>query len=83
MIVPRGDYRQMAERAMQLLSDVSLTRHLVEEGRTECLKYTWKAVREAWLTTYHKLAGGDVEIATATPKKQPEANTSEANVLTR
>jgi len=83
MIVPRGDYRQMAERAMQLLRDVSLTRHLVEEGRKECLRYTWKAVREAWLTTYHKLAGGDAEIATTGPKKQPEANPSEANVLTR
>ena len=83
MIVPRGDYRQMAERAMQLLRDVSLTRHLVEEGRKECLRYTWKAVREAWLTTYHKLAGGDAEISTTGPKKQPEANPSEANVLTR
>ena len=68
MIVPRGDYRQMAERAMQLLGDVSLTRHLVEEGRRECLKYTWKAVREAWLMTYHKLAGG-AEIATAGSKE--------------
>lgn len=83
MIVPRGDYRQMAVRAMQLLSDVSLTTHLVEQGRQECLKYTWKAVREAWLTTYHKLGAGNGEVATAGPKNQPEANTSQANALTR
>ena len=83
MIVPRGDYRQMAERAMQLLTDASLTRRLVEEGRRECVKYSWKAVRQLWLTTYHRLAGGDGEVATAGPKNQPEANTSQANVLTR
>ena len=82
MIVPRGDYRQMAERAMQLLTDASLTRRLVEEGRQECVKYSWKAVRQLWLTTYHKLAGGG-EVATAATKNQPEANTSQANVLTR
>ena len=83
MIVPRGDYRQMAERAMQLLTDASLTKRLVEEGRQECVKYSWKAVRQLWLTTYQKLAGGDGEVATAGPKNQPEANTSQANVLTR
>jgi len=82
MIVPRGDYRQMAARAMQLLSDPSLTKQLVEQGRQECLKYTWKAVREAWLATYHNLAGLG-EIATAGPDKHHDATVSEVNIPTR
>jgi glycosyltransferase involved in cell wall biosynthesis len=81
MLVPCGDYRQMAERAMQLLTDGSLTRRIVDQGRQECLKYTWKAVRELWLTTYRKLAGG--EITKSDQEKQQEATVSEANFLTR
>ncbi len=79
MLVPCGDYRLMAERAMQLLNDGSLTRRIVEQGRQECLKYTWKAVRELWLTTYRKLAGSEpLEL-----KKQQDAPVSEANILAR
>ena len=81
MLVPRGDYHRMAERAMQLLTDASLTRRIVEQGRQECLKYTWKAVRVLWLTTYRKLAGS--EIAELDSKKQQDATVSEANLLTR
>ena len=81
MIVPCSDYRQMAERAMRLLNDGLLTRGIVEQGRQECLKYTWKAVRELWLTTYRKLEGS--EFPELDQKKQQEATVSDANLLTR
>ena len=81
MLVPRGDYHQMAERAIQLLSDASLTRRIAEQGRQECLKYTWKAVRESWLSTYRKLAGS--EIAELDQETQQEATVSAPNFLTR
>ena len=80
MLVPRGDYHQMAERAMQLLADASLTRRIVEQGRQECPKYTWKAVRERWLNTYRKLAGSEFN---ELDQKQQEGTVSEANLLTR
>ena len=58
MVVARGDYSGMAERAMALLNDPSLAKQLVDQGRRECLKYSWEAVRDAWLNVYlsHKAA---------------------------
>lgn len=79
MVVPRGDYAQIAERADELLNNPSLARLMVENGRRECLKYSWDAVRSAWLDTYHKL--GDREAKTTGIDARVE--TSERNVLTR
>ena len=81
MVVSRSDYKEMAERALRLLNDGSLAMQMIEEGRRECLKYSWTAVRGAWVTTYHELqqekslAEGDAEA-----KTQP---TSESKILTR
>lgn len=56
MMVPRGDYVQMAERAIELLNNQSETRQMIERARQECLKYSWAAVRDAWLGAYFSLA---------------------------
>lgn len=56
MLIPRGDYMQMAERAVGLLNNPAETRQMIERGRQECLKYSWEAVREAWLSVYFGLA---------------------------
>jgi L-malate glycosyltransferase len=56
MMVPRGDYVQLAERAIELLSHESETRQIVERARAECLKYSWAAVRDKWLGTYFSLS---------------------------
>jgi glycosyltransferase involved in cell wall biosynthesis len=56
MMVPRGDYVQMAERAIELLNNQSETRQMIELARQECLKYSWAAVRDAWLGSYFGLA---------------------------
>lgn len=52
MLVARGDYAEMANRAMALLNDPCLTKRIVEQARQECLKYSWEAVRGAWMSVY-------------------------------
>lgn len=52
MMVPRGDYVQLAERAIELLNNQSETKQMIERARRECLKYSWDAVRGAWLNEY-------------------------------
>ncbi len=56
MMVPRGDYGQMAARAIELLHNASETRQMIERARQECFKYSWDAVRDAWLNTYFSLS---------------------------
>jgi glycosyltransferase involved in cell wall biosynthesis len=53
MVVARGDYAELASRAMTLLNDPALTKQIVEQARHECLKYSWEAVRDAWMNVYH------------------------------
>jgi glycosyltransferase involved in cell wall biosynthesis len=56
IVIPRGDYVQMAERAIGLLNNQSETKQMIERARQECLKYSWEAVRDAWLDVYFGLA---------------------------
>ena len=74
MVVPRGDYVQMAERAIELLNNSSRAKQMIQQGRQECLKYSWEAVRNAWLDVYYKTAASEGKV---------EASASERNVLTR
>jgi glycosyltransferase involved in cell wall biosynthesis len=76
-VVPRGDYVQMAERAIGLLSNPSKAKEMVEQGRRECQKYSWEAVRSEWLGVYRKLANTE----SAAPLEAPAGH--ERNVLTR
>lgn len=55
MVVSRGDYVEMAKRALALLEDPALAKKLVDHARQECLKYSWEAVRDAWMSAYHGL----------------------------
>jgi L-malate glycosyltransferase len=55
LIVPRGDYEQMAKRAIRLLSDPETSRRLINEARKECQKYSWAAVRNGWMNSYREL----------------------------
>ena len=58
MLVPCGDYAQMAERVWVLQQDPELTRQLIANGRRECARYSWDAVRDSWLNVYQNLAEG-------------------------
>jgi glycosyltransferase involved in cell wall biosynthesis len=77
MLVPCGDYKQMAERAISLLGDPARVRQMIEQGRQECLKYSWKAVRSDWLDAYHKLGSRTVAA------KAEGSQSVEQNVLSR
>jgi glycosyltransferase involved in cell wall biosynthesis len=56
MLVSRGDFARLSDRAMQLLNNSVLAKQLIEQGRQECRKYSWDVVRDAWLDTYYRLA---------------------------
>jgi glycosyltransferase involved in cell wall biosynthesis len=58
LVVPRGDYQQLAASALHLLDDSALARSIIQQAREECRKYQWEAVRQRWLNVYHELAGG-------------------------
>jgi len=55
MVVPCGDYEEMAVRALRLLSDPQLAKGMAEQARHECLKYRWEAVRDQWMKVYLNL----------------------------
>ena len=56
LIVPRNDHQAMAAQAMRLLDDDALAVHLARNGRAACTRFTWPAVRDAWLGAYAELA---------------------------
>jgi glycosyltransferase involved in cell wall biosynthesis len=58
LLVPRGDYRAMAARAISLFEDDSLAWRLVHNARQECSRYQWDAVRDGWLNLYEALVRG-------------------------
>jgi glycosyltransferase involved in cell wall biosynthesis len=56
LVVPRGDYRQLAECALRLLDDPKLAQRLIAQARDECIKYSWVSVRAQWLNLYEELS---------------------------
>jgi glycosyltransferase involved in cell wall biosynthesis len=56
LVVPMGAYEQLAASALRLLDDEPLAQRIIEQGREECKKYQWDAVREQWLKVYFELA---------------------------
>ena len=79
MLVPRGDFAQLAERAIRLLNDSALAQHLIEQGSRECRKYSWDVVRDAWLQTYRWLTTQIDE----PPARVAAADTSKEKIATR
>ena len=57
LLVPKNDHEAMAACAIRLLESPALTESIARNAYEECLRYTWEAVRETWLTTYMELAG--------------------------
>jgi glycosyltransferase involved in cell wall biosynthesis len=79
-VVPRGDYRQLAARAISLLEDPQLARRFATRGHEECRKYSWEAVRALWLEAYEELA--DLP-GVAREIHNDSGSTSKQNVVTR
>lgn len=78
MLVPCGDYSQMAERSLELLANPELTRRLVQHGRSECSKYSWEAVRDSWMNVYTQLGQKLPGVASDSDLTRPASSESKA-----
>jgi glycosyltransferase involved in cell wall biosynthesis len=58
LVVSRGAHEQLAASALRLIDDPALAQRMIQQGREECRKYNWEAVRDQWLNAYHHLACG-------------------------
>jgi len=58
LVVPIGEYEQLATNALRLLDDSALAQGIIKQAREECQKYQWEAVRNQWLNVYYELAAG-------------------------
>ena len=58
LVVPRGEYEQLAASALRLLVNPVLAQSIIEEALEECRKYRWEAVRDQWLNLYYELVAG-------------------------
>ena len=56
LIVPKGNYQQLAASALRLFTEPGLAQGLIQQGRDECRKYRWESVRGDWLKVYKELA---------------------------
>jgi glycosyltransferase involved in cell wall biosynthesis len=55
LVVPRGDFDQLAGCALRLLDDAALAQRLIQQARDECRKYNWSSVRSQWMDIYDDL----------------------------
>ena len=55
LMIPRGDHEAMAASAFRLLEDDELASQIARSAREASRKFTWKAVKNEWLTLYDEL----------------------------
>jgi len=55
-LVPVGDHKALAARALTLLDDPPIAAMMTERARVECERYTWPVVCPQWLDLYHSVA---------------------------
>lgn len=58
LLVERGDDEALASAALRLLGDGALASSLIGNARSELEKYSWPAVRDAWLGLYREVMNG-------------------------
>jgi glycosyltransferase involved in cell wall biosynthesis len=54
-VVAVDDHQSLADRAMKLLVDCKKATTMTRNARSECNKYTWKAVCDRWLCLYREI----------------------------
>ena len=64
LLVPKDDDEAMASLAIRLLETPELAQSIARNAYQECPAYSWKAVREKWLTAYQRLAGREASAGT-------------------
>jgi glycosyltransferase involved in cell wall biosynthesis len=55
-LVPVGDHKALAARALKLLDDQAFATIMTERARLVCSRYTWPVVCPQWLDLYHSVA---------------------------
>jgi glycosyltransferase involved in cell wall biosynthesis len=55
-MVPRGDYRAAAERAIRVIEDPERSQRMAAAARDSSERYRWTLVRSQWLLLYQNLA---------------------------
>lgn len=63
LIVQRRNHQALAEAALKLLFDPELSQRLISEGKRECERYSWTAVKKQWFDLYALVAGTELEAA--------------------
>jgi len=56
LMVECNDHQALAIAAIRLLAEPILAQRLISEGRKECEKYSWTAVRHQWIDLYLEVA---------------------------
>lgn len=56
LMIPRNDHNAMAASAFRLLDDDELAVQIARRARKASRKFTWEAVKNAWLKLYFELA---------------------------
>jgi Glycosyltransferase len=60
MVVDVNDHAALANAAIRLFDEPALSQRLIAEGRRECEKYSWTAVRNQWLDLYSEVASNSL-----------------------
>jgi glycosyltransferase involved in cell wall biosynthesis len=61
LLVERKDHEALSAAALRLLEDGALASSLTGNARSELEKYSWPAVRDAWLALYREVMLGKAE----------------------
>jgi glycosyltransferase involved in cell wall biosynthesis len=79
LVVSRGAHEQLAAGALRLIDDPALAQRMIQQGREECRKYEWEAVRDQWLNAYQDLARGSTAGQMELDRKGVLSTTAEAD----
>ena len=79
LVVSRGAHEQLAAGALRLIDDPAVAQRMIQQGREECRKYEWEAVRDQWLNAYHALACGSAAGEMGPERKTALTTTAETD----
>jgi glycosyltransferase involved in cell wall biosynthesis len=79
LVVSGGAHEQLAASALRLIDDPAVAQRMIQQGREECRKYEWEAVRDQWLNAYHDLACGSMAGQIGPERKTALTTTAETD----
>jgi glycosyltransferase involved in cell wall biosynthesis len=76
LLVERNNHEALASAALRLLEDGPLASSLINNARSELEKYSWPAVRDAWLGLYREVMSGKAEASQDVAEEIEQRTTS-------